>query len=191
MKKFGIYSMAVLMLGIGTLSSGCFGKFALVRKVYAFNDGLGNKFVKSLVFWAFYIIPVYGVCAIVDVVILNLIEFWTGSNPVAMGPNDKETQTVIGKDGNSYEITATQNRFDIVQLTGVNKGTKQSMLFNPSEQTCSIVVNGKESKLVKYNDANSTVQLFRPDGSSITVDENADMAMVKAMYTQSDFAMAK
>jgi hypothetical protein len=35
------------------------------------------------------------------------------------------------------------------------------------------------------------VTLFKPDGSSITVSENADMAIVKAMYTQADMAMAK
>lgn len=191
MKKFGIYSMTILMLGIGTLSTGCFGKFALVRKLYTWNDGLGNKWLKTIVFWGLNFIPVYGFCGFVDYFILNVVEFWTGSNPIAMGPTDKETQIVKGKDGNSYEITATQNRFDIVQLTGANKGTKQSMLFNPTAQTCSIVIDGKESKLVQYNETAHTVQLFRPDGSSITVDENTDMAMVKVMYSQSDFAMAK
>lgn len=63
--------------------TGCFGKFALLGKVYNWNDSLGNKFVKTLVFWGLNIIPVYPLCATVDYLILNTIEFWVGSNPLA------------------------------------------------------------------------------------------------------------
>lgn len=64
-------------------TTGCFGKFALTRKVYGWNDGLGNKFVKTLVFWGLIIIPVYELAGAADYFIFNLLEFWTGSNPVA------------------------------------------------------------------------------------------------------------
>lgn len=192
MKKLGIYSMAFLMLGIGTMSTGCFGSFALVGKVYKWNKGLGNKWMQSIVMWGLFIIPVYEFCGFVDIVILNLVEFWTGSNPVAMGPKDKESQVVMGKDGNSYEITATQNRFEVIQLSGDNKGTKQVMLFNPEAKSCSLVIDGKESKLVQYDEASNMVELFRPDGSSIQVDANADQTMaLEQLMPTSTFALAK
>lgn len=72
---------ALAVTAVGT--SGCFGKFALTRKVYGWNDTLGNKFVKTLVFWGLIIIPVYELAGAADYFIFNLLEFWTGSNPMA------------------------------------------------------------------------------------------------------------
>ncbi len=52
---------AVGMLAVFSISStGCFGEFALTRKVYSFNDGLGNNFVKTIVFYAMNIVPEIG-----------------------------------------------------------------------------------------------------------------------------------
>jgi hypothetical protein len=192
MKKLGIYTMAVLMLGIGTLNTGCMGQFALIRKVYTWNKSMGDKWIQSVVMWVLIIVPVYPVCGLIDFWFLNLIEFWTGSNPVAMNPGEKEQQTVKGKDGNMYEITATQNRFDIVQLTGERKGNQQSLLFNPAEGTCSVVVNGVETKLVKYDEKTNMIELFRPDGSSVHMDANTSPAMAREMFTSDvTFAAAK
>ena len=40
--------------------SGCFGSFALTRKIYGFNQGIsGNKFVQWALFLGFVILPVY------------------------------------------------------------------------------------------------------------------------------------
>src|SRR5262245_42637496 len=113
MKKTGLFTMAALMLGIGTLNTGCMGSFGLTKKVYNWNDGLtGNKFADNLVFYLLNIVPVYGVCLALDFYIFNLVEFWSGSNPVAMKEGEREEQVVQGEDGNSYQLTATRNHFD-------------------------------------------------------------------------------
>lgn len=79
----------VLACAISVLSlQGCYGKMALTRKVYALNGSVHDKFVRSLVTWAFIIVPVYGVSALVDFVLFNTIEFWSGKNPVAQGEKD-------------------------------------------------------------------------------------------------------
>ncbi|MFN7135691.1 MAG: DUF3332 family protein [Myxococcales bacterium] len=59
-------------------SAGCFGRFPLLHKVYEFNQGIGNKLLRQLLFWGLLIIPVYEVAALADAVIFNLVEFWTG-----------------------------------------------------------------------------------------------------------------
>lgn len=96
-KKFQKPVLTLALFGVlfGSTAN-CFGKFALVRKVYQFNDsinaggGLINRFVKTLVFYVLNFIPVYGIAGFVDFVILNLIEFWTGSNPLALGEFDEK-----------------------------------------------------------------------------------------------------
>jgi hypothetical protein len=84
MSKFRI-SFLALILAVAIPATGCFGKFALVRKVYGFNASVGDKFLRSLVTWVFVIVPVYSLSTLVDFVIFNTIEFWTGSNPVDSG----------------------------------------------------------------------------------------------------------
>ncbi|MCM8814656.1 MAG: DUF3332 domain-containing protein [Candidatus Omnitrophica bacterium] len=97
MRRIQKFILIPLLLGVlFTSLSNCFGKFSLVRKVYQFNDsinvgsGLLTRFVKTLVFYVLNFIPVYGIAGLVDVVILNLIEFWTGSNPLALGEFDEK-----------------------------------------------------------------------------------------------------
>ncbi len=71
--------------------TGCFGSFTLVKKVYEFNDGASdNKFVKTLLFYVLNIVPVYGIAGFLDLIIFNLLEFWTGSNPIAMNEGEFE-----------------------------------------------------------------------------------------------------
>ncbi|MFN3875083.1 MAG: DUF3332 family protein, partial [Flavobacteriales bacterium] len=72
MKKLAKPAMFIGLLSLGFAQTGCFGEFALVRKVYNWNDSMSNKFVKTLLFYAMNIIPVYGVAALIDFVILNL-----------------------------------------------------------------------------------------------------------------------
>lgn len=99
-KRWISLSLATAMAVTAVGATGCFGKFALTRKLYTWNDGLGNKFVKTLVFWGLHVIPAYPVCASADYLILNVLEFWTGSNPVA---DNRDIQTREREDG-SVEI---------------------------------------------------------------------------------------
>ncbi len=76
-----------LVLGVATLgllgSSACFGTFQATKRVYAFNKGVGDKWVVELVFLAMNIVPVYGIAAFADAVVFNSVEFWTGENPMS------------------------------------------------------------------------------------------------------------
>lgn len=127
----------VIAFAMGTtaiLQTGCFGTFALTRKAYEYHDNITeNKFIKSLLFW----IPgglVYMVTTFVDAVILNLIEFWSGTNPLSMNPDDHETQLAnIG--GVDYRIDATKDTFTTTQLNGAEAGEVRIMKFDRSTRT--------------------------------------------------------
>lgn len=92
MKAIKTTFLAALLAGTLLSQSSCMGSFALTLKVYEFNNNVtGNKYINNLIFWVIGG-PVYGFTTTVDVVILNLIEFWSGSNPLAdaspLAPND-------------------------------------------------------------------------------------------------------
>jgi hypothetical protein len=103
--------LAVMMASLG----GCYGSFELVKKVHKFNGTLGNKFVNELGFLVMNIVPVYGVAAFIDAVVLNSIEFWTGRNP-STSSNDTvipldatASLTLRGADGTVLLTTKTEN----------------------------------------------------------------------------------
>lgn len=98
----------VLMVSVGVVfSAGCFGKFQLTRKVYDINKSVEDKYLRSAVTWIFVIIPVYGFAAILDFILFNVIEFWSGENPIVGVPQtrvfaaggDKAVMTVSREDG--------------------------------------------------------------------------------------------
>lgn len=161
-KKAGIF---VMLLCVGVSSVGCHGSFGLTKKYYSFVDTtIGNKYIKSIVFY--WILGfIYGITGFVDTVILNTIEFWTGSNPLAMNSTDKETQ-IVQKDGEKYQITATKNRFDIVQVSGKEKGKHVSLVFDEKKSSwISIDSQKNETVLISFDFKNNNVAVLSNNGS--------------------------
>ena len=147
MRKFIIFIVLLCMLTINV--SGCFGTFALTRKVYEFNRDLNDKFVQSIVMWAMLIIPVYGVATFIDVVILNLIEFWSGSNPLAMGDTDIEYQYITHED-KTYEVVTTKNRYDIHEVD--NPENSFSLVFENSDSSWYLHSQGQIIRVTEETD---------------------------------------
>ena len=89
---------------IGITASSCIGSFALTNKLLSWNRQIDSKFVNELVFIAFWILPVYEVSALADVIVINSIEFWSGNNPVTAS-----AKTVTGTDGQKYLVESDAN----------------------------------------------------------------------------------
>ncbi|MCL2025873.1 MAG: DUF3332 domain-containing protein [Leptospirales bacterium] len=166
--------MALLLsLTVGLASfQGCIGNFGLSRTVLNWNQKASpNKWVNELIFLVLCVVQVYTITVIVDALIVNSIQFWTGSNPIAMKPGEKETQ-YVKQDGVKYKIEATQNRFHVVQLEGPNKGEQIDFIYNPETAIWSIG-NGKETMQVAQFLNDTDVKVFKKDGSFAVVDMNS------------------
>lgn len=109
MKKKVLSAMLIAaVVGTSTLTTSCIGSFNLTNKLLSWNKTIGNKFVNELVFVCFWILPVYEVSGLCDILVLNSIEFWSGSNPVAKGEKVIEGQDgryLVKCDGKGYDIT--------------------------------------------------------------------------------------
>lgn len=154
MKKFfRPIAFALLTLFSAQLLTSCFGKFALVNLVYKFNGNLAGKdmtgkLVKSLVMWVLIIVPVYQIAGIVDIIILNLIEFWSGTNPIAMKEGEKETQLLTFA-GREFQLTGTKGKISVLELSGTNKG-KETVLYFDNANTISVMSKGEKVKVADF-----------------------------------------
>ena len=152
--------LMVVLVSLLTLTmSGCFGQFVLTRKVYEFNQTIDNPFVRSILFWVMNFVPVYGVAVWVDVVILNLLEFWTGANPLAMNEGEFESQIYV-YDGVDYEVIASKNRFDITEVG--NPENTFALVFDAYENSWNLHKNGQEVKITQQE--GKELKLFNFDG---------------------------
>ena len=105
-KRF--FSMVIIATLVSSMMlTSCIGSFQLTNKVLTWNKQVGSKFVNELVFVAFWIVPVYELSGLADLLVLNSIEFWSGENPV-----QASTKTIDGKHG-KYIVKTDKNGYQI------------------------------------------------------------------------------
>jgi hypothetical protein len=104
---------ALIAILLPTASTGCFGGFNLTRKVYQFNRSISSdKWVRWLAFLVLVIVPIYGIATLVDAILANSIEFWSGRNPIA---DAGTTRVVLGPNGETLTMTLREDRsIDVV-----------------------------------------------------------------------------
>jgi uncharacterized protein DUF3332 len=124
---------AVVMVALVSVSTaGCFGRFAVTRRIYDWNEHVsGDKWIRSLVF--VLILPIYGVVNLFDVFFANVVEFWSGHNPMASipgterwayGPGGEAARMTLREDG-AIDVVVTApghpaRRFSLVrEVNGV------------------------------------------------------------------------
>ena len=144
MRKTILSVAIVCLLGSTMLTTpSCIGSFSLSNRLQGWNNTLGNKFLNELVFFAFWVLPVYEVCGLADLLVLNSIEFWSGSNPMAKGE-----RTIEGNDG-KYLVRCDGKGYDIVSC---NDGNSVRLDFDAEELTWSVEADGKSHVLFQFVD---------------------------------------
>ncbi|WP_421919679.1 DUF3332 domain-containing protein [Marinifilum sp.] len=172
MKKINVFLLACLFFTLSIGQTGCYGPFRLTKNLHEWNSTVGDKFTNALVFFAFIVIPVYEVAVLVDGLVLNTIEFWTGDNPVTMKDGDKDVQ-IVKKDGKKYRIIATKNKFHIEQLKGPNKGNYAELIYDPTTSSWNLKDGDKElQKLVSISEEAELIQIYTPNGDIIQLNPN-------------------
>ena len=154
MKKKSLTLLLATTVASSILFSSCIGSFGLTNKLLTWNRSIDSKFVNELVFIAFWIVPVYEISALADVLVINSIEFWSGSNPVADVGNVK---TIDGKDG-VYTVETKVDGYHI-QKEGDEKAV--DLVFNEADQSWNVEANGDDE-----------VVMYLPDGKEMNVELN-------------------
>jgi hypothetical protein len=105
---------AVLLAStLGMSSVGCLGQMATSGKVMKFNLGVTeNRWGRWVVFLILYIIPVYEIAALIDLIIVNSIEFHTGTNPLTDKPRialREGAEEIVAPDGSRAVSTLNED----------------------------------------------------------------------------------
>lgn len=165
MKKCKMILVCTL-LGSSVLFSSCIGSFGLWNNLKSWNQGVSNKFVNELIFVAFHIVPVYEVAYLADALVLNSIEFWSGSNPALASIG--ETNTVKGDKG-EYLVKTNEDGYTI---TKESEEKSVDLVYDKEKNTWNAVAEGQSFELVKLNE-NGTATVSMQDGTSMTVTPDA------------------
>lgn len=161
-----LVSMALVAIILTVGVAGCFGNFAATRKVYEFNESFGNKWMNQIMFWVLSFVPVYNVAAFADVVLFNTIEFWTGSNPIAMGPNE-EVIKYANQNGKNLRITIRQNEIRVEDVD--NPAEELELSYKPLERSWYYHSDSGMVKIATLSD--NQADFFAPSGKTYTLNQ--------------------
>lgn len=181
MRKSFLTVAVVCTLCASMLLPSCIGSFTLTNKLLTWNRNVSNKFVNELVFFVFWVLPVYEVSALADVLVLNSIEFWSGTNPVA-----DNTRRVKGNDG-YYLVKADKHGYTI---TGETDGSTVRLNYNDKDRSWNVVApSGEETTIFSFVD-DTHISVPAPGGENITVElSEAGLYAYSQLATASAYAI--
>ena len=136
--------VAALFMAASVITSSCVGSFGLFNKLAQWNKGAtGSKFLNEIIF--LLISPAYAVCGVVDVLVLNTIEFWSGNNPMAYKAG--QTESVMGKDGKYYALTYLKDGYRIT----APDGEVTELIHSEKDDSWTQVKDGESRELFRFN----------------------------------------
>lgn len=166
MKHKYLNRLAAMSIASAVLFNSCIGSFGLTNTVLDWNNKVGNnKWVNELVFVVAWIIPAYEISIFIDAVVLNSIEFWTGSNPVA-----QVDKTIEGENG-TYSIKSNETGYTI---TDVNTGVITILTYDRNNSTWSATANDNTVDFLTFVDENH-VKMYGSD-NIVELSESGVMA---------------
>jgi len=123
---------------------GCYGSFSLTKKLHDFNGNIAGTEINSILM----IIGsgAYGLTIAADAIIFNTLEYWTGSNPVAM-EEDATEEKIISLDGELYRLKASKNTLSAERLTGENR--EVALIFQEEDQSWIMQTPEKTTRIAR------------------------------------------
>lgn len=155
--------MVLAVAAMSIVTTGCFGSFQLTQNVYSWNKkvGGGNKWTQELMFLVIGpLVPVYSVAMLVDVLVVNSIEFWTGKNPATASTKviekngTKVVQTLRSDMGGRTQILEVSNAAGPVSTTTMFQATGSALVT----ATTTYVDGRTETRSVTVDEAGAVLK---------------------------------
>ena len=163
MKKRYLNAAIAATLACSMLTTSCIGSFTMSNSLLTWNKSVGNKIVNEIVFFAFWILPAYEITMLADVLVLNSIEFWSGSNPLSAS----NSKIIDGSDGR-YLVQQDPEGYTIKSL---EDNSAIRLNFNDDDNAWDAVnpQTGETHRIMTFID-DTHVAVPSPDGSDMIVE---------------------
>jgi hypothetical protein len=178
--------LAVMCVALFSVQvSGCFGKFALTRAIWDFNKNVSpNKFIQWLVFLVLVVVPVYGIGTLVDALVINSIEFWTGSNPVESADAGGSPQTRVVRLGPGDTLRLSREPGSDVMKVELEREGQATLVryFEPLEDGMAVRDDAGAVLLQAREQLDGAVMVTDAAGAAMAVHSPADVAKVRQTF---------
>jgi len=155
----------VVLIALLPLATGCCGSFPLTHIIYQFNGEVTHSdLVHSIIFWVFIIIPVYWVGLLGDVIVLNLIEFWTGEKMTVSTqtlPDGTIAALEPSADGSEAALTVSRDGKVLEKIRFVRVSEKELQVFDEAGHKVGGVIRTASSDLALTDAQGATVVTIR------------------------------
>ena len=176
------FKVAVFLLAGSFLTTSCIGSFSLFNKYEKWQCNMtDNKYVNGIV--GLILQPIVGsVCILVDSLVLNTIEFWSGENPMQAN----QVTTVKGQDGRFYAVKTLKNGYEVKSPSG----EVTLFIHDTKTDSWSMSQNGIVKEIIRFN-ADGTIQATMQNGEKLTVtNDEAGFEQVRAaVYNDNCYAL--
>ncbi|NMO20257.1 DUF3332 domain-containing protein [Pyxidicoccus fallax] len=166
-------------------ATGCFGQFKLTQAIWNFNKNVsGNKFVQWLVFLLMVIVPVYGIGTLVDALVINSIEFWTGSNPVSSA-DGVDNNTRIVKLSPTDTLKLSREASGVMRMELQREGQETLVRYFEPLDNGMVVRDDAGAMLLQAQEAtDGAVSVTDASGSTLTVHSSEAVALARRVYEE-------
>lgn len=165
--------IAVMVAACMALGAGCYGSFPLTHTVYTVNGRIEPSLFRQVAFWVLIILPVYEATALGDIVILNLIEFWTDADFEGFEASRKHGDLKFvmeeGPDKEKANVAIRRDGKVLARATFVRISDKVCEVRSPDGKLLGTAVRGK----------NGGVQLKTAEGETVTTVAPDELAALK------------
>ena len=165
MKRLSFKAVAILLMS-SVLYSSCIGSFSLFNKYAKWQRTMtSNKYVNAIV--GFFLMGIVGTITLfIDSLVLNTIEFWSGSNPVQA--NIGKTQQILGSDGREYAVTTLSDGYEVRAADGV----VTRLTYVQEQNAWTITQNGVTKELFRFNADGTITTSLKGQDMTFAADEN-------------------
>jgi hypothetical protein len=146
LKRF-MLPVAVTMTASILLSTGCMGHMGVTQKVKKGNLSVTeHRWGREGVFVGFQVFWVYRISALLDLVVFNSIEFWSGENPIT------KQSALVNIPQETLEKIFGEKDIDVGQIERINDTeAKMYLAFADGDQMTFDVVRLDDTYTVSYH----------------------------------------
>ena len=131
-----IIATLLSLVMVASFSTACIGRGALGKKLAKWNLEVNEeRWNREIIFFGLYMFGVYPLAGVADILVINSIEFWTGTNPISQESSISPISYKEFKTDDGTQVTMIHQADDSIDVTLMAAdGQRRFMTLTRSEE---------------------------------------------------------